>query len=187
MLNAINDFSINKGYRIEFNEIENDICMVLPCGIESKPLKKKALEDVILNALTTENDLALKELFPSEFTFDFFLTIEAWKDLIICERRSPFETEGLTKKEAEWAWILINQWETNPVDTKDEFIDMYAEAKDTFEALGWDAYLDDNSKDKLLSLFSIKTPLLVNYKPSKRILDFYNTIWSPIRINFKKT
>lgn len=187
MLNTINDYSIDKSYEVSFIEGPEGISIKLPSDIVSLPVEQSALESLLFEKHSINNDYSLRELWPSEFNFDFYLTIEAWKDLILCERRAPFETDGLTKQEAEWAWILVNQWETTPVDNKGDFLDIYGEVQETFEALGWDLYLDENSKEKLLDLFSFKTPLLVNYKPSKPIMDFYSNIWKPLKNNLTNT
>lgn len=187
MLNSINDFSIDQSYKVEINEVQDKVSITLPSGLESEFVKKSVMERNFFGRGSSASDHFLKEMWPSEFSFDFHLTIEAWKDLIICERRSPFETDGLTKKEAEWAWILVNQWAASPVETKIDFLEMYSEASATFEALGWDAYLDSESQEKLTNLFSVKTPILVNYKPSMAILEFYKNIWNPIKNNLQNT
>lgn len=184
MLNTVNDYSIDKSYKVSFIKGPDGISIKLPSDIVSLPREKNALEAIFFES---NNDSSLKELWPSEFTFDFYLTIEAWKDLILCERRSPFETTGLTKEEAEWAWILVSQWESNPVDNKGEFLQMYEDTRNTFEALGWDFYLEDESKEKLMELFSFKTPLLINYKPSKAIMEFYSSIWNPLKNKLTNT
>lgn len=187
MLETINDFSIDSTYQVKVNEIQDRVSITLPCGLESNPVPKFVVEKHFFNEKSSSNDHFLKELWPSQFSFDFDLTIEAWKDLIICERRSPFETEGLTKKEAEWAWILVSQWAANPVDTKGEFLEMYYDATSTFEALGWDSYLNDESKEKLSDLFSVKNPILINYKPSMTVFDFYLKIWNPLQNKLQNT
>lgn len=187
MLNKLNDFSIDESYQVEVAEVGDRAAITLPCGLKSKTLPQSFIERHFFGKAPSANDHVIKELFPTQFSFDFDMTIEAWKDLVICERRAPFETTGLTKKEAEWAWILIEQWAANPVDSKFEFLEMYYDARQTFEALGWDSYLDQESQEKLTDLFSIKNPILVNYKPSKKIMQFYRNIWSPLKNKLQNT
>lgn len=187
MLASINEYSSDSSYKVEINQLQGRASITLPCGLESNLIEESIMEKHFFRPSHSGGDFFLKEMWPSEFVFDFDLTIEAWKDLIICERRCPFETDGLTKKEAEWAWILVNQWVSTPVDTKDEFLDLYYEAKSTFEALGWDAYLDEKSQEKLLDLFSVKNPILVNYKPSMKIVEFYRNIWNPLKNKLQNT
>lgn len=137
-----------------------------------------SIKSIIGNA---RSDLLMKQLWPEEFKFDFDMSIDAWKDLVITERRTPFETKGLTKQEAEWAWILINQWELSPVETKSEFMEMLWEAPRTLEALGYHLYLNTESQNKLLDLFNAYEPLTLQFKPSMDIVRFYQAVWNPLR------
>lgn len=176
---------VNDQYFVSLVHQKDDIVAItLPGDKTSKSFSVSkygdSIKDIIDNA---RSDLILKQLWPGEFKFDFDMSIDAWRDLVITERRTPFETEGLTKKEAEWAWVLINQWELNPVDSKSEFMEMLWEAPQTLEALGYHLYLDTQSQNKLLELFNVYEPLTLQFKPSMDIVRFYQSIWNPLRKN----
>lgn len=180
---------VNSGYVVSLIYTENNKGKIeLPSNKLSKEFSfnesGKSLSSIIQNA---KSDLFLKELWPDEFNFDFDMSIDAWRDLVITERRSPFETDGLSKSEAEWAWILINEWEQNPAESKSDFMEMLWNSRNTLEALGYQLYLSEESQNKLIELFSVYEPLTLQYKPSMDIIKFYTSIWEPLREKENKT